>query len=119
MLPLTHKEPYQKFQQVLVQILECSTDIDLEKTTLPEKLQSLQQLFKSEIATLSTDDLDLDYAGRWQSVQTEFFRQMRLLETDVMLLQAARTAVTSEKRMAGICDRLKTLIQYCEVLLQL
>lgn len=119
MLPLTHREPYQKFQQVLEQILECRADIDLEKDTLPETLQNLQQLFKNEIATLKADDISSDYAGRWQSVQTEFCRQMRLLETDVMLLQAARRAATLETRIAGICDRIKTLIQYCEVLLQL
>lgn len=119
MLPLTHREPYQKFQKILEKILERRADIDLKQVTLPEKLQNLQLLFKNEIATLSADELDSDYAGRWQSVQTEFCRQMRLLETDVMLLQAARRAVTSETRIAGICDRLKTLIQYCEVLLQL
>jgi hypothetical protein len=119
MLPLTHREPYQKVKQVLVQMLEPRTDIDLEKARLPEMLQNLQQLFKSEIATLNADDLVSDYAGRWQSVQTEFCRQMRLLETDVMLLQAARRAATLEARLATICDRLKTLVQYCEVLLQL
>jgi len=118
MLPSTHREPYQKFQKVLEQILERRADIDLDKATLPETLQNLQHLFKSEIITLSADDLDSEYAGRWQSVQTEFCRQMRLLETDVMLLQAARRAATLETRIAGICDRIKTLIQYCEVLLQ-
>ena len=119
MLPSTHREPYQKFQQVLQKMLDSRADIDFEQATLPEKLQNLQQLFKSEIATLSADDISSEYAGRWQSVQTEFFRQMRLLETDVMLLQAARRAATLETRIGGICDRFKTLIQYCEVLLQL
>ncbi|MGC1396564.1 MAG: heterocyst frequency control protein PatD [Coleofasciculaceae cyanobacterium] len=118
MLPLTHQEPYKKFKQILEQILESRVDIDLEKTRLPETLQNLQEIFKSEIATLSADDLDSEYAGRWQSVQTEFLRQMRLLETDVMLLQAARRQATLETRIAGICDRIKTLIQYCQVLLQ-
>lgn len=119
MLPLTHREPYQKFQQVLAQILESRAGIDFEQAILPETLQNLQQLFKIQIACLDADDLDSEYAGRWQSVQTEFCRQMRLLETDVMLLQAARRASTLEIRLATICDRLKTLIQYCEVLLQL
>ncbi|MEO8892751.1 MAG: heterocyst frequency control protein PatD [Coleofasciculaceae cyanobacterium] len=118
MLPPTHQEPYQKFKQTLEQILESRLDIGLEKDELPKTLQNLQQLFKSEIANLSADDLNSEYAGRWQSVQTEFLRQMRLLETDVMLLQAARRQATLETRIAGICDRIKTLIQYCEVLLQ-
>ncbi len=119
MLPSTHRDPYQKFQQVLQEMPESAAAIDLEKQLLPLKFQSLQQLFKSEIATLSADDISADYASRWQSVQTEFYRQMRLLETDVMLLKAARSQATSQTRAAGICERIQTLIQYCEVLLQL
>ncbi|HEY9890911.1 MAG TPA: heterocyst frequency control protein PatD [Candidatus Sericytochromatia bacterium] len=119
MLPSTHRDPYQKFQQVLQEMPESAVAIDLEKQLLPEKFQSLQQLFENEIATLSADDISPDYASRWQSVQTEFYRQMRLLETDVMLLKASRSQATSQSRGSRICDRIKTLIQYCEVLLQL
>lgn len=119
MLPSTHRQPYQKFQEVLQQTLDNAPDIDLQKTVLPEKLSYLQQLFKNEIAGLSADDLDSEYASRFTSIQTEFMRQMRLLETDVMLLKAARSQSTLQTRVGGICDRFKTLIQYCEVLLQL
>lgn len=119
MLPLTHRQPYQKFQEALQEVLNHAPDIDLPKTELPEKFANLLHLFQNEIASLSIDDLELEYASRWQSVQTEFKRQMRLLETDVLLLQAARNEATITTRVEGICDRFKTLIQYCEVLLQL
>jgi hypothetical protein len=57
MLPSTHRDPYQKFQQVLQEMPESAVAIDLEKQLLPEKFQSLQQLFENEIATLSADDI--------------------------------------------------------------
>jgi hypothetical protein len=44
---------------------------------------------------------------------------MRLLATDIMLFQASRSPATSLVRKDTISDRLKTLIQYCEALLQL
>lgn len=119
MLPSTHRQPYQKFQQVLEQVLHSAMAIDLEKSAVRDEFRSLQQFFKSQIANLSADDLVSESASRWQSLQTEIYKQMRLLETDVMLLQASRSAATSQTRATGICDRIKTLIQYCEALLQL
>lgn len=119
MLPSTHRQPYQEFQQALEQMLHSAVAIDLEKVILRDKFQDLQQLFKHQIAHLSADDLIDESASRWQSLQTEIYKQMRLLETDVMLLQAARSSATRETRITGISDRIKILIQYCEALLQL
>lgn len=119
MLPSTHRQPYQEFQQILEQMLHNAVGRDLEKSALRDKFQILQQFFKSQIANLSTDDLISESAARWQSLQTEIYKQMRLLETDVMMLQVSRNAATSQTRATGICNRIKTLIQYCEVLLQL
>lgn len=120
MLPSTHYKPYQEFKQALMEMQESvAAAVELEKPGLRDKFQDLQQLFKNQIATLSADDVSDTFVSRWQSIQTEIYKQMRLLETDVMLLQASRTSATSLVRTSGLSDRLKTLIQYCEVLLQL
>lgn len=119
MLPSTHRQPYQEFKEVLEQMLHSTVAIDLEKSAVLDKFRGLQQLFQSQIANLSADDLVSESASRWQSLQTEIYKQMRLLETDVMVLQASRSAATSQTRVTGICDRIKTLIQYCKALLQL
>lgn len=119
MLPSTHRQPYQEFKQILEQMLHSAVAIDLEKSVLRDKFRGLQQFFQSQIANLTADDLISESASRWQSLQTEIYKQMRLLETDVMMLQASRSAATSQTRATGICDRIKTLIQYCQVLLQL
>lgn len=119
MLPPSQRECYNKLQQVLNQLQETATAPELEVAILRDQFQDVQQLFQSQIAMLSADEVEADYASRWQSLQTEIYKQMRLLETDLMLLQASRSSATSRLRRANVSDRIKTLIQYCDGLLQL
>lgn len=119
MSPSLHRQHYQEFIQALEQMHKRAAATELDKVALQENFRDLQQLFQSQVATLSADDVVADYASRWQSIQTEIYKQMRLLGTDVMLLQASRSSATSLARQAGLCDRINTLIQYCQALLQL
>ncbi len=119
MLPQPQRECYEAFQNTLEELLKQVAAPDLQVTTLRDRFQDVQQLFQSQIASLSADDVSPDYASRWQSIQTEIYKQMRLLETDLMLLQAARSSATFRSRASSVSDRIKTLIQYCEALLQL
>lgn len=119
MLPSLQRQCYQEFQQALEHLHKKVAATDLEVAPLRDEFQDLQQLFQSRIVSLSADDFDPDYAYRWQSFQTEIYKQMRLLETDVMLLQASRSSATTLARAAGVSDRIKTLMKYCEALLQL
>jgi hypothetical protein len=45
-------------------------------------------------------------------------KQLRLLAIDVMFLQGARQASTAQTRLQTISDRLTTLIQYCDAIIQ-
>ncbi len=119
MLPLQHCQRYEDFQQALEQLHEAVGVLDGEKVTLRERFQAVQKLFERQIATLSADEIAPDVAPRWQSVQTEIYKQMRLLQTDIMLLQASRSSATSQSRVSHVRDRLNTLMQYCQVLIQL
>lgn len=119
MFPSIHQQRYQEFQQALKQLRETATTPVLEVTELQERFQEIQQLFQSQIASLSSDEIAPDYVSRWQSFQTEIYKQMRLLQTDLMMLQASRSPATSRSRASSVNDRINTLIQYCEALLQL
>lgn len=119
MLPPSQRKCYQEFQQALEQLQLTASAPKLDVVALRNDFQDVQQRFQSQIANLNADDLAPNHASRWQSVQTEIYKQMRLLETDLMLLQASRSAATSRSRAASVSDRIKTLIQYCEALLQL
>lgn len=119
MLPLLHFQRYQEFRHAVEQLRKILAGTDLQGEAVRESFQNVQQLFLGQIATLSATDVATEYAPRWQSLQTEIYRQMRLLETDIMLLLSSRTPATSQRRVLGVRDRISTLIQYCEALLQL
>lgn len=119
MLPPSQRECYKQLQQVLNQLQETATAPELEMAVLRDQFQDVQQLVQSQIAILNADEVEADNASRRLSLQTEIYKQMRLLETDLMLLQASRSSATSRLRRANVSDRIKTLIQYCDGLLQL
>lgn len=119
MLQPSDRQRYHEFKQALEQLHKSAATPDLEVTAVREKFQAVQQLFQSQIICLTADDLGEDYTSRWQSFQTEIYKQMRLLETDMMLLQASRSSATSISRVSNACSRINTLIQYCQALLQL
>jgi hypothetical protein len=119
MLHPLHRQRYHDFQQALEQLHKRLTAQDLQETALQDNVREVQQLFQCQIASLSAEDCTPDDASRWQSIQTEIYKQMRLLQTDVMRLQASRSSATSLSRTADMSDRINTLIQYCQALLQL
>ncbi len=119
MLPPLHRQRYQEFQQALEQLHVTADAKDLQVAALRANFEDVQQRFLSQIASLTGDDLAPEDVSRWQSFQTEIYKQMRLLGTDVMLLQASRSSATSVSRSSSVRDRINTLIQYCKALLQL
>lgn len=118
MLPASHCEPYRELQKVLELMLSKVSSNNWQGTQLKDIDQKVQQVFNKEVATLRADKLAPEDASRWQSIQTEIHKQMRLLSTDVMLLQAARSSATSLARSQSLCDRITTLIKYCQTLNQ-
>ncbi|MGQ4648322.1 heterocyst frequency control protein PatD [Lyngbya aestuarii] len=119
MLPPSHCQRYREFRQALEKMHQQATATDLEVKVLRDQFQEIKKFFKSQIANLNSDELAPDDASRWQSVQTEIYKQMRLLETDMMLLQAARSSTTSLSRQKIVKDRINNLVQYCQALLLL
>jgi hypothetical protein len=110
MFPNRHK--YQLLLTFLQELLVDTTVNQLAVNELRSRCQSLQQLFLEQIAPI----VDLD--SREMSYRTEISKQLRLLEIDVMFLQGARQAATVQSRMQTIGDRLNTLIQYCQAIVQ-
>ncbi|HBL14015.1 MAG TPA: hypothetical protein DD379_22005 [Cyanobacteria bacterium UBA11162] len=119
MLPPSQRQSYEDFQQVLQHFHSYATTPDLEILTIQEYFEDVKRIFESKIASLNAEDIPPDNTSRWQSLQTEIYKQMRLLETDMRLLQAARSSATFQTRASGVCDRLNTLMQYCKALIQL
>ncbi|MBC6478936.1 MAG: heterocyst frequency control protein PatD [Hormoscilla sp. GM7CHS1pb] len=107
MLPNSHRQCYQEFKQALE---------ELQVTVSSDRSEGVQRFFQERVASLTADGIDPSLVSRWQSVQTEMHKQMRLLTVDLTFFQASRQLSTREQRQKQIVSRLQTLIGYCEVL---
>ena len=108
-----NKQKYRAFQTLLQQL---HTDISsnlLNASELRQNMASLQSFFRTDIVPLTTQ-----YPTE-QSYQTEMSKQLRLLQIDIMFFQGARQASTIKDRIDALCERLTTLIGYCDAILKM
>lgn len=115
-LPLSHQQRYQRFKQFLGE-MQTLAPPDASGLMLKSKTTALQRFFSEQILSLQMDDLSLATQHWVQSYHVEIDKQLRLLEMDIMFLQAARQAATNEQRRQQVRDRLATLQRYCDALL--
>ncbi|MEB3178774.1 MAG: heterocyst frequency control protein PatD [Nostocaceae cyanobacterium] len=118
MLPNFHRQKYQEFSEIIQQLHHEVAHSNLDLAVLCPKIGELQQFFRQQILPLPEEDVESSYVSRVRSIRTEISKQMRLLEMDMMFLAGARQIATAQTRLLGICDRLQTLIQYCQAILQ-
>ena len=111
-LPNSHRQCYQEFKQALEELQETvsSGQSDLDWA-------GIQRFFQERVANLTAEGIDPSLVSRWQSVQTEIHKQMRLLAVDLTFFQASRQLSTREQRQKQIVSRLQTSIGYCEMLM--
>jgi hypothetical protein len=117
MLPTLHQKAYQKLLTVLRALREQIDSPNSRVTAIQEKFQQIQQVFQEDIMPLKSDELEGAIASRFQSVQTEMHRALRLLGTDILFLRSSKQAATSEQRLAAIRDRLDQMIGFCQAML--
>jgi hypothetical protein len=111
------REKYHAFNILLKQLHSEVTTTKVDTAQLRQSVTSLQQFFQQQIVPLVNDTDSID-ESRLQSYQTEISKQLRLLEIDVIFLQGARQASTAKHRLDAIGDRLTTLIEYSNAILQ-
>ncbi len=112
------REKYYSFATALKQLHSDVATTRTDASELRQRVASLQESFQQHIVCLVNEDTDNNNEGRLQSYLTEMSKQLRLLEMDVMFFQGARQASTAKGRLDAIGDRLKTLIDYCNAILQ-
>jgi hypothetical protein len=117
MLPTSHQKAYQKLLNALLALHEQIDSPNLRLSLIQEKFQQLQQVFQNEVMPLGSEELEGMIASRFQSVQTEMHRALRLLGTDLLFLRSSKQAATSEQRLTTLRDRLSQMRDYCQVIL--
>ncbi len=105
---------YHHFQQML-HLLQMQLQSD--RPQLQESLTAAQTYFREQILSLDPETLESADAARIYSFQVEINKQLRLLSTDLMFLQAARLSTTQRQRQQTIGERLTLLLRYCEGIL--
>ena len=118
MLPLSHDRIYRELLNALVKLQNLSTTQDFDLSSLQKQYGLVKDVFQSRAMTLTAEGLDAAIASRWQSIQTEIYRALRLLQNDIIFLGSARQPATRQTRLKTLCDRIEQLIGYCQVLLQ-
>lgn len=129
MLPELYCQFYQELRRSLEQFKEAHDDSDSQEvssqgassqnsrgSSIQQRFQAVQQSFQT-ILNLSLEPLDSNQVAKIQSYHTEMNRQMRLLATDMVFLQATRQKARLSQRHHQIGDRITMLLQYCNALL--
>ncbi len=118
MLPPSHRDRYQEFLEALLQLQKVADLPTQEGASVNAALQKVQEIFTTKILNLSLDQLDLPAESRMQSYLTEIHRLMRMLQMDMMFLQASQHRETQQQRRTAFDHRVKNLISWCESILQ-
>ncbi len=116
MLSRSHSQACQNLLQDLRCLQEQATMTHGDISSLQQAFEQVQQTFAQDVMGLSSEGLDPAIASRWQSLQTEMHRTLRLLATDLLFLRSCRQATTRQQRLGLICDRIQQMIDYCQVM---
>lgn len=116
-LPEASRALYLDFRQTLVQLQQAQEYPEGKGSDIQTAFQAVQRSFQ-QLLNLDWESLDPTLVARVQSVQTEINRQFRLLGMDMTFLRAARQSTTETQRREQVSDRIASLIQFCQVLLE-
>lgn len=116
MLPFTHRQNLQQFQQALTDLQHQTASTELNPAQLRESVQTLQALFQQQISPLLAEEGEAAIAPRVSSILTEIHKQLQLLAMDVTFLQVSRQSATGQQRLTQMRDRIATILRYCEPL---
>jgi len=113
---ITYQSAYQQ-AQLLLQAMQQANLADQQLGAILETHRlKLKQLLQRDWIM---DQADADFWAKAQPLQIEVNKQLRLLETDVIFLKAARQTATLHRRSQQIQTRVALLLRYCEAILAL
>ena len=121
MLSMSHSQAYQEFLTLLEKLDEDFSLVNdkVDMGYVQQHFQPIKIFFQQQIVGLTTPPLNEETAVRWQSLQTELYREFRLLDTDLLFLASARQAATKAQRLQSVGDRLERIKGYCRAIVKL
>ncbi|MBR8828956.1 MAG: heterocyst frequency control protein PatD [Gomphosphaeria aponina SAG 52.96 = DSM 107014] len=119
MLPKSHCEAIQELITVLKGLGEEARVSEPDPTLLLTQSQKGQKILQEKFIILNTDELAPDLASRWQLIQTEIHRELRLLATNIIFLRSSQSSATAQSRLANVLEHIDKILTACELLMQI
>ncbi len=108
---------YQSYEKLLVKLLELQKLVIAEDTdmiAIKTVYGQIQTLFQEQILSVSLDELDASFIPLLRSAETEIYKNLRLLGTELLFLTSSRQRKTKEKRLENVEGKVKELVGYCQ-----
>ncbi len=106
----------QLYQELLVKLLELETLViakDTDMIAIKTIYEQIRTIFQAQILTVRLDELDCSAMPLVRSGQTEIYKNLRLLGTELLFLGSSRQTKTTEERFEKVQGKVQELIGYC------
>ena len=118
MLPMSPKKLLTSWLNLLINFryAVCSQAVDLE--VVKQSWQEIQTYLQSEIVPFELENLSTDIRTQWQMWQTETYRYIRLLNTELSFWRSSKQVETKKARHLSLTQKLNNTIVMTEKLLE-
>lgn len=118
MLLKSYRQAYHALLKTLLSLQQHLQGSDPDVVIVQQTFEQAHKLFTEQILKLNPTEIEPMLTSRWQSIQTEIHRGLRLLGTDILFWRTSKQNATASTRLTVIGDRLGRLIDYCQVILE-
>ncbi|MGK7878645.1 MAG: heterocyst frequency control protein PatD [Crocosphaera sp.] len=111
---------HQSYQELLANLVKLQTLViaeDTERNEIKTTYEQVQTIFEQQILSVSLDELDCNAIPLLRSAQTEIYKNLRLLGTELLFLTSSRRKETSKKRLEKVQGKVRELIGYSQAII--
>ncbi len=112
---------HQSYEELLVKLLELQKLVMAEDTdmiAIKTIYGQIQTLFQEQILSVSLEELDVTVIPLLRSAQTEIYKNLRLLGTELLFLTSSRQRKTRDRRLENVEGKVKELVGYCRGIIE-
>ncbi|MDJ0508419.1 MAG: heterocyst frequency control protein PatD [Crocosphaera sp.] len=112
---------YQSYQGFLAKLQELQKEViakELDLIRLKTLYKQVEETFQTQMLNMTLDELDCNAIALIQSAETEIYKNLRLLGTELLFLGSARQARTKQQRLNKVQGIIEQLINYTDAIIQ-
>ncbi len=118
MFPKSHQKELLSWLNLLKNFQNILDSHNQDFFVVMQEWTTIKNHLQTKIMTTNSSDLEINYQSLFQSWQTETYRYMRLLETDLLFYQSAKQLQTKKNRYSILKNRLQEGITLTENVLK-